>query len=613
MLRRMRERGVYAPEEFDEWLCGRGWGWQKLEAGDYGLSLEHALILFTCEDPVRWCETYMVEPRTGEPWRFFDYQKPSLRAWRQDVVHKDGAEVGKTREIVCMILWGQGTAMGFTVPRPGMLVGAPQQTHLDEIIMAVEEQVGAHGGETAKGTPISHMWKKPKRTPHTLHRFATPPLRGEAVGTGVVYYRPAGHDGEAFRGVHVNAMQLMDEAAKLTSAVQWSEFWRAGTPGCRKRVYSVPNGNRATEFYAMGQQAQIDLPLARDGWRLFHWPKTIMPPPYWDEARERDLVKLYRGKQTPGYVRNVLGEDGDAESPVFPWVTLLPNVVDVPEYRIIKLTADHERGDLAIEVMRCELTVHEGRKTGTDVWVGDTAVTLEGFIAQRDAQRRRNWQALLREHLAGETRGVFFGGGDLGETTDPTEIILSELRGKVLRDNLRLCVRGLPYHAQREMIYCLAELYGWLPHWGVDLGAAGSAVVKDLQSGDQYADAHFDENMTGYQFAGNVDFIGEDGTPLEQENSKGDEVTMRGPAKHWATVCITDRLQRNEYALAYDTETLNMMTSHTSRTVGNWPIYAKTHDHAIDARRVQMLRMLDDSEGVAPDVFLSAAIPRKAA
>lgn len=125
VLRQMAERGIYSPNEFEAWLAARNWAWQGIENGAYGITLEDALFVFVFEDPVRWCETYLIEPDTGEPWKFFDYQRESLRAWRQDVIHQDGAEVGKTREIVCMVLWGECTCMGLTVARPWMLIGAP--------------------------------------------------------------------------------------------------------------------------------------------------------------------------------------------------------------------------------------------------------------------------------------------------------------------------------------------------------------------------------------------------------------------------------------------------------------------------------------------------------
>lgn len=617
VLRQMEARGVFAPDEFDAWLAERGWAWQALDRGDYGLTIEQALLAFVFGDPVRWCETFLVEPRTGDPWKFFEYQKQSIRAWSQDVVHQDGAEVGKTREIMCMILWGEITAMGGTVKRPWMLVGAPQQTHLDEIILAIEEQMGVQlGGEHAKGSLLSHFWRKPKRTPHTMHQFVTIPLDGEPPGNGRVYYRPAGHDGEAFRGVHVNAALLMDEAAKLKRAVQWSEFWRAAMPGCAKRVYSVPDGDRSTDFFRLTQQAVPALADDRPGWRLFHWPKTIMPPPFWSPERDEQFTRDFGGRQTPGYKRNVLGEWGDAENPVWSWETVLPCVQDLPDFRIVKMAADRHRGELSIEVKRVALSMEGGRKHGSDEWLVDTVTDLAPFIGRDDDMGRRDAvRALLREHLGGASRGVFWAGADLGESNDPTEILISEDIGPKCHDVLRLQARGFPYYLQCELMFCLQELHGGLPHWGVDLGSAGTAVVRNLQALDLYADARFDETMTGFQFASSVDCVGEDGEPLVDTRNErdGEAAIIRAPAKHQATQLITARLQARGYALAYDTEALNWMTNHTAREGAKWPIYSKKDDHAIDARRVQMLRRVFDDFGGQIDAFSVGAHERHAA
>lgn len=613
-LRAMAERGVYAPDEFEAWLAGLGWSWQALDRGDYGINLEQALVLFVFEDSVRWCETFLIEPRTGAPWRFFDFQKPSMRAFAQNVIHQDGAEVGKTREIMCLILWGSSTSIGFTVRRPWSLVGAPQQTHLDEIILAVEEQMGVQEDGRAKGSLLSQQWLKPKRTPHTMHRFVTVPLgENEKPGIARVYYRPAGHDGEAFRGVHVNGFGLMDEAAKLKRAVQWTEFYRALMPGCKLRVYSVPDGDRTSGYYQLTQSAIPDLALAEEGNRLFHWPKTIMPAPFYSESREREFVRLYGGRQTPGYVRNVLGEHGDAESPVWSWDSVLPNVHELSDFRLIKFAADRPRNQLAVIVKRIELRMEQGKKFGVEHWLSDTVVDLEPIIGKNDDARREAIRALLRDHVAGASRGVFWAGGDLGESNDPTEIILSEEIGPVMRDALRLSLTGLPYHAQREFIFCLQEIYNWLPHWGIDLGAAGTAVVKDLQSGDRFAEARFEEVLTGFQFANMVDCIDEQGEALLDPRDAAGEGILRVPAKHWATQLITRRLQSFGYSMAYDTEALNWMTNHTSREGAKYPIYAKKDDHTIDARRMQMLRKVYDELHSQVDVFSSAVRYRSAA
>lgn len=611
VLRAMSDRGVFDPVEFDAWLQARGWAWQALDRGDYGVTLEEAMLLFVFEDPVRWCETFLVEPRTGDPWRFFDYQKSSLRAWRQDVIHQDGAEVGKTREIMCLVLWGQCTAMGLTIRRPWMMCGAPQQTHLDEIILAVETQVGVQeGGDGAHGSVLSRFWLKPKRTPHMMQRFLTIPLAGEKPGIGRVYYRPAGHDGEAFRGVHVNGLLLMDEAAKLKHALQWSEFWRAAEPGCRKRVYSVPDGDRSTEFFRLTQQAIVDLPDESSGWRLFHWPKTIMPAPFWCDERDERFARDFGGRHTPGYKRNVLGEWGEAENPIWSWDVILPNVHAIDEYRVLKLACDMARRELVVEVKRVTLAIEHGKKIGQDQWLFDGAVGLGDFL-ESNSSRREAMRALLRTHIEGAARGVYWAGADLGETNDPTEIIISEELGTQWRDRLRISARGLPYFLQRELIYCVQEHFGFLPHWGVDLGSAGTVVVKDLQTLDDYADAHFDECMTGFQFSNAVDCVDERGDVLTaRADEDGEEAPIRAPAKHWATQCISQRLQSLGYALAYDTEVLNRMTNHTARAGTRWPIYSKKDDHEIDARRMQMLRKLFDEGANYPDIFSVGAHQR---
>lgn len=603
-----------AQDEFDAWLAEHGFTWRGIESGAHGLTLNEALVMWTMTDPVRWAETFLIEPKTGKPYRLFDYQRESLRAWRQDVVHQDGAEVGKTREIVVLILWACCTSMGFTKSRPWILVAAPQQTHLDEIILAVEEQVGAQESGDAKGTLLSRYWRKPKRTPHMMQRFLVAnPENPARPNIARVYYRPAGHDAEAFRGVHVDGLGIIDEAAKLKRSLLWSEFYRALEPGCRSRVYSVPDGDNSTDYFALTQRAVPNLQEGAVGVRKFHWPKTMMPPPFFTPERDAEFVRRYGGRHTPGYIRNVLGEHGQAENPVWPWELIIPNIEDLPHFRILKLRADRARNDLSVDVLRIRLHVEHGKKLPTEDVLESTTLTLSDFIGQDDNARRACWRRLLRERLLGDGMGVYFAGVDLGESNDPTEIILSEKRGTKLVDVLRVHAVGLPYHAQRDLIYCISELWGHLPHWGADLGSAGTAVVKDLQTADAYADACFDERLTGFNFSESVDCIGEDGEAMIDRRDESGEKTVRAPAKDWATKCITARLQQVGYAMAYDNETLNWMTNHTAKEGARHTIYSKHNDHAIDARRQQMLRMLYDEQGSSVDVFSSGTFDRRAA
>ena len=612
----MLDRGVYDPDEFDAWLQSYGWGWRQLERGDYGVSIDEALFVFTCEDPLRWAETFLFEPDSGEPYRFWPYQRDSVRAWMQDVIHQDGAECGKTREIIALIAWAHCTSLGGRIANPWSLVAAPQQTHLDEIILAIEEQFGVADGAGQK-TLIQRFWLKPKKTPHTMHRFLSPnPLRPDKPSIGRVYYRPGGHDGEAFRGVHVNAFGLFDEAAKVKNAVIFSEFWRALKPGCRARIYSVPDGDRSTEYFRLTQAAKLNLPVDKDGYRLFRWQQTMKPSPFWDEKREADMVRRFGGRNTPGYQRNVLGEHGQSTNPVWPWGHLLPNVVDLPDYRAIKLHADIEADALSVEVLQVKFSMNEGRKVGEYHWVDSFAIDLHPFVKGTDDARRTAMRDLLRPHVSRRVMGSFMVGGDLGERNDPTEIIISEEVGHELRDCLRVKATGLPYHVQEELIFVLDELFGHLPFWGIDLGSAGTSVVKGLINTERHDAARFEDRMVGFHFQQTVDCIGEDGEVLEDEDIKtGERKPVSAPAKHWATQCVSARLQAGGYALPYDSEALNAMATQTARAGAKWPIYSKEDDHHPDARRLQMLRKLRliAEEGSGVDIFASGVAERSAA
>lgn len=612
VLGQMLDRGVYDPEAFDGWLRARGWSWRMLDRGDYGITLDEALVAFTFEDPVRWCETYLFEPDTGEPYRLWDYQVPSMQAWGQDVVHQDGAECGKTREIIGLIAWAGCTAVGGTTANPWSLVAAPQQTHLDEIILALEEQFGVSEGAAAK-TLISHFWLKPKRTPHTMHRFLSPnPQRPDKPSVSRTYYRPGGHDGEAFRGVHVNAFGFFDEAAKIKTALIFSEFWRALKPGARARLYSVPDGDRSTEFFRLTQQAVLDLPSGEKGYRLFRWAQMLKPAPFWSADREAEMVRRFGGRNTPGYQRNVLGEHGQAENPVWSWAVLLPNVVDLPEYRVIRLHADAEADTLSAEVQRCHLRFTAGRKSGEYEWLIDTATPLTEMLRGDDNGRREALMAHLRPFIRRRDSGVIWAGADLGERNDPTEIIISEQIGTEIVDIARIHAKGMPYHLQAELIWCIDHLTGHRAGWGVDMGSAGTAVVKMLIDTDRFASANFGERLVGFHFQESVDCIGEDGEALREiDRRTGDDAIRTAPAKHWATQAITARLQGVGYALAYDTDALNDMATQTAREGAKWPIYSKANDHIPDARRQQMLRILRGCEAIGGvDLFASGTVQR---
>lgn len=606
-LEQIEERCVVDRHDFRWWLEQKGWSVRQLDNGDIGITLDQAQILYVMEDPVLWCRAFLTDPDTGQPYEFFGYQKPSVRAWDQDVIHQDGAEVGKTREIIALILWGMCTSFGMSIRRPEILVGAPQQTHLDEIIMAMEEHLGVEEDHRGAKPIIGNHWQKPKKTPHYLARFRTP------TGPGRVYFRPGGHDGEAFRGIHVNAMALFDEAAKAKHNVIWSEFFRAMKPGCKFRGYSVPDGDRQTRFYEMTQQARENLRPDEEGMRLFHWAKNIMPEPFWSEERRRHFIDLYGGEDSPGYQRNVLGLHGQQENPVFPWPIMEPNIRDVPEYRCLRLVENTAEHSVHVEAYRLELDQVDGKKHPTRKRLCDRHDSLNGWRSRDRDLIRDVVSRLLREFFTFPGQGLYWLGADLGQSNDPTEIRIWQELGTELRCVVRIHGRHISYDVQCELIYCLDEIFNHEPHGGIDLGSAGAAVMNMLMNQEEFEDAHFEERLTGFNFGGWLDAVDETGEVLMQtDQSTGKEKAERQPAKHLATELLLQRFQRAGFAMPYDPDTIQDYSNHTAREGTRFPIYAKRDDHIIDADRLAMLRRAFDEDAAAPDVFASGAETRVA-
>lgn len=609
-IKQAYDREIVDIDGFDAWLARGGFAWQAMERGEYGFTLEEAQLRYLCEDPVLWCKAFMTEPDTGEPYEFWPYQQESIQHYFQDAVHQDGAEVGKTREITAIVLWGMCTGFGYTIKNPSMLIAAPQQTHLDEIIMAIEAHVGEGDGMSGDKPLINRFWLRPKRVPHTMFKFKGPTCTANQLSR--VYFRPAGHDGEAFRGVHVNAGGLFDEAAKVKSKMIWSEFHRALMPGAFTRYYSVPDGDNTTEFYRYTQEAITDLKPGQPGLRLFQWPKTLMPKPFWSEERDKQMQRRYGGKDTPGYQRNVLGLHGQQENPVWPWETLEPNYRDVPEYVCIKLLGDAVLNELTVQAYTVDFETNEGKKIGREKWIADRAEPLDAFKGKSTETVRGEVRRLLREFVELHENGVYWFGADLGESKDPTEIRVWREIGDELREVLRLHMKGAGYDVQCEVIHAIYWLFGFKGGWGVDFGNAGTAVVQMMQNLEQFEEGNYAESMLGFQFSAAMDAVDEEGNALSFEKDNGEEKAIRLPAKELATNLITTRLQRHGWASPLDNEVVGHYTNHTAKEGARHRIFDKRNDHTIDSMRAMILRKAFDDDVSGAEVF-SSGVHRRAA
>ncbi len=603
------------PELLDELLRRQSWSWEQVERGDARLDgkpvtlrdLEWFLIN---ADPVLWAECNLLNrPEDGGGlWRFFDYQRPSLRL-RHHVVHQDGAEVGKTREIIALILWG---IVG--IARGSILVGSSLDGDLDEIWEDLLFQISSN--------PF---------LAEQVARTTTKPYRRITFANGLkVLFRPAGHDGSAFRGVHVRGWLLHDEAAKVTNPRSWSEFWRAAKPGAEIRIYSVPTGDRLCTFQRIADAAvpaeqvlppastraliasilgrrpvadETSRTVARElggrRWVRFHWPKTIMPAPFWCEARRQEFVEMYGSPDDPGYVHNVLGEPGDPEYSVFPARLLDPCTRCLTDYQSVELRWDNraQRLDVLARRLNPQHVAATGEATGEDaddeaegrpmspyLEVYRDSIDMSDYHALDPSAKRARIEELVRSAVR-RPEGMLTGGIDVGSSSVTEINVEAGIPGGLESWLLRVHLTGWDWYAQAVLISVLDDTLQPAGGWGLDATGVGKSLL-DVLHGQHEA---LRERVSGFVFNAVVPAINpETGEP------QADPQTGRVPNisyKELATQLLERALARRAKEIPADPELLHLLQNHTYTVTPNGRTFLKRHDHVVDAWRCIALRL----------------------
>jgi hypothetical protein len=647
------------PELIDALLRRNRWSWQALERGDLRLgdevlNVDRLQWWLVNADPVLWVETNLVnKPEDGGGlWQLFPYQRPSLR-FRGHTVHQDGAEVGKSREIVGLLLWG---CLG--AERGSVLVGSALDGDLDEIWEEVEWQLSAN--------PFLG---------DSLRASTTKPYRRLTWRNGLrVLFRPAGHDGRAYRGIHVRGWLLHDEAAKVVNPRSWAEFWRAAKPGCEIRIYSVPTGDRLCTFQRIADNAlpaesivPADTPaqvvkqllrpaattpegtraLARDlggrTWVRFHWPKTIMPHPFWNEERRQEFVGFYGGPDEPGYVHNVLGLPGDPEYTLFPERLLKPALTWIPDYLTIafrwdsrsghidalsrRLNPSYPWGEEGPEARSSFSPLPPGEGPGVrapiddpDESEGPTEAPPPYLTVLQDTLDVAGWDRwdADRRHQAITDLAAFFirpciggsgaGPGDLTAGVDVgsatvTEILFQRRNGLSDALVLRLHLTGWNWYAQRDFILALDAILHPAGGWGFDATGVGRVLV-DLLAPD------LGERLSGYVFNRATPAIDPTTGEAQLDPTSGREILLS--YKELATQLLERRLHGRGLDLPFDPEVRHLLANHTYSQSGEARRFSKVNDHLVDALRVAELRKLTaDWSAFAPPLL--HAIPQGSA
>jgi hypothetical protein len=484
-----------------------------------------------------------------------------------------------------------------------------------------------------------------------LRASTTKPYRRLTWRNGLrVLFRPAGHDGRAYRGIHVRGWLLHDEAAKVVNPRSWSEFWRAAKPGCEIRIYSVPTGDRQCTFQRIADNAipaestvpddTPELVLAQllrptsatvpEGsravarelggrvWVRFHWPKTIMPAPFWSEERRQEFVGFYGGPDEPGYVHNVLGLPGDPEYSLFPERLLKPALTWIPDYLSVSFRWDSRAGQIDGLSRRLNPSYPWGEEGEPQAPAGEDLDEAEGVSDalqayltvlqeqadvsgwdQWDAERRRQAVVDLAGYFVRSIAGDLTAGVDVGSAT-VTEIVFERRNGLADTVVLRLHLTGWNWYAQRDFILALDAILKPAGGWGFDATGVGRVLVDLLAP-------ELGDRLSGYVFNRSTPAIDPATGEALLDPASGREVLIS--YKELGTQLIERRLHGRGLELPFDPEVRHLLANHTYSQSGDSRRFSKLNDHLVDALRVAELRKLTAAwADVAPPLAFATPV-----
>ena len=338
-----------------------------------------------------------------------------------------------------------------------VLVAAPYMGQLDVLIDEMEFQID-NNNELYSSIAVN-------RNNH-LKLIRKPYYRIEFTNGSVIHFRPAGPHGESFRSLHVQRLYV-DEGAWIPERA-WKALRMCLLPDGKMRIYSTPNGLRDTTYYRLTKS---------EGWKVFRWPSWISP--LWTEARKHELLAFYGGKDSPGWHHEVAGEHGKPSFGAFNLEQLVRCLQDIPNYTRIYITGE--------EFTNCE--------------------------NEEEIRQRIDLLLNLSQH-----EGLYYLGGDLGYTSDPTELVLFQEVDDKLKMILRIHAEHVAYPVISELIATIDKAYNPVAI-GIDNGGNGVSVIQELTSLDKFKINDFSDRLFGFDFGGTT-VIGYDGDKLIKKRTK---------------------------------------------------------------------------------------------
>lgn len=368
----------------------------------------------------------------------------------------------------------------------------------------------------------------------------------------------------------------IDEGQDLPAPawVEVTETLKRGIPGARWRVHGVTRGFR-DKFYEISQPGS--------GWTVHR--KVAMCRPNWTDKERREKISMYGGKDAPDYRRNVLGEHGDAASPIFTLAAIMANTSDEGSHHTL-VEYHHTRvtGEMIKEILD---GVHP-----------DDHHTIDQMLA--------SLLKLPPGHRNGDY-ATFWAGMDVGFTIHPSEILVfgettPEKRNE--RSKLKLLTRVTMRRVRNEhqSRVMLAVLDHYRPKgFAMDRTGVGLPLFQEAQNLCAIrGDVALLDRIEGYNFSSKV-IVDFDESELDGMSvyATPEEVAERCGVKRPFVEASTDAMRvlmdDHRYQFPWDTNFIDQLQCATLEVVKTKvDEYGRRRtsageDHALDAARLATL------------------------
>jgi hypothetical protein len=501
------------------------------------------------------------DTRDDGVFRCYDYQVAWYRDQSKFSIDQCARAVGKSVGI-------QLRAFSFPFNNPGeeMLITAPESIHLEPVTRYVEDRL--------LGCRLSRdMLKSDSKTNGIRHR----PFEAKFTNGAKIGGRIPQKDGKGVKGQHPKKLE-MDEAQDYPEAgwIELTETLKYGQEGATWRAHGVTRGVR-DYFYKLTQP--------ESGWTVHRI--TAMHRPDWTPEERSQKAEVYGGRHSPDYRRNILGQHGDAQNPLFV-LTRLMACVD----------SNQSSPYNTDEYLHLRVTAERVAEAG-----GDIAMFLE----------------FPQMHLAYER---VWAGMDVGMTNHPSEILIF---GEVARSNsgkafvkkdgvsdpdvrlktlARVHLERISAPDQRAVLKAIYDHYR--PRAiAMDKTGLGLPIYQEIING---RDRGFAKSMRGYNFSEKI-VVGYEQMPSDVRTSDYSSYAMMGNVLEYSSDTLRLLVDRQQLILPWDIEMLREFQGQTyvvKRSQTN-PYGKKQFNqgkfHTLDAARMAALAFTQETiEALRPKV-----------